>query len=120
MLATAIADIPRVLAVLDHHGEHLFWCGEDLARELIKKQQVRFIRKNSIVRVLVATDRLEQKYGQMATGRGTAMDKTRYSHDHDTPTNPQNVWTLKHLPRAVERIFLAVAEDCGATLRRAA
>ncbi|GAC1500027.1 MAG: hypothetical protein NVS1B14_03730 [Vulcanimicrobiaceae bacterium] len=99
-------------------GEHLFWATEDEARVLIRKKQVRFFRKNGVVRMLMANDNLMAQYGKLTGGRGTAMDKTRYSHDHETETNPKNCWTLKHLPRSTSRIFLSVAQDCGAVIRK--
>jgi hypothetical protein len=107
------SEAPSKLAVVDPQGELLFWVEDgDEARTLIKKRQARLIRKNGRVRMLVATDAFTEEYGSLDGGRGTAFDKTRYSHNHETDTNPEKVWTLKRLPRTTRPVFTRVLDDC--------
>ena len=103
---------PLKLAVVNDCGEHLFWCEEDQARDLIKRRRVRLVRKNGHDRMLVATDELIREYGSLEAGRGTAFDKTRYSHNHETEINPEKVWTLKRISRRDRPVFTAVLDDC--------
>jgi hypothetical protein len=37
---------------------------------------------------------------------------TKYSHNHEAPDNPENVWTLTRLPRSTRKIFIEVVTDC--------
>jgi hypothetical protein len=37
-----------------------------------------------------------------------------YSHNHETDTNPEKVWTLKRIPSDTADIFGAVVLDCAA------
>jgi hypothetical protein len=104
--------VPERLEVIDTTGAHLMWCDDRTARELLKKRQARLVRRNGHVRVLVANDALQAQYGSLAGGRGTAFDKTRYSHNHETADNPEKVWTLKRLPSCTRKVFTAVLDDC--------
>jgi len=39
--------------------------------------------------------------------------RTKYSHHHETQDNPENVWTLKRLPKTTRPVFLRVLSDVG-------
>ncbi len=101
------------LSVIDADGEHLFWVSEDQARDMVRKGQVTVIRRKGSVRALRATSAFDLAYRNLATGRGTALDKTRYSHNHESEDNPEKVWTLRHLANSAQDVFLQVATDCG-------
>lgn len=108
------------LSVIDAAGEHLFWVTEDQARDMVRKGQVTVIRRKGSVRALRATSAFDLAYRNIATGRGTALDKTRYSHNRESEDNPEKVWTLRHLANSSQDVFLQVATDCGGvTVRHA-
>jgi hypothetical protein len=103
---------PEKLAVRNAEGEHLFWCDEDAARDLVKAGKVAIVRRAGRVRFLEAHSHQLTQFGVIDGGRGTALDKTRYSHHRDTDENPEGVWTLVHIPRAAQPIFRAVLDSC--------
>ena len=41
-------------------------------------------------------------------------DPRRYSHNHETETNPPQVWTLRHIPRNQRSLFGSAVNDCAA------
>lgn len=98
--------------MVDIHGEHLFWASENQAHQLLKKRQVRLVRRRGHTRLLVATADFATEYNALDRGRGTALDATRYSHNHETGDNPEKVWTLKRLPRSTRPVFTAVLDEC--------
>lgn len=49
--------------------------------------------------------------------RGRAGNPRRYSHDHETEDNPENVWTLRQIPSQARPVFRAVIEDCMNALK---
>jgi hypothetical protein len=102
--------VPRRLELVDARGEHLMWCDEDLARKFLKARKARMIRKRGRTHLVAIVG--AAKFGSLTGGRGTAMDKTRYSHNHETRDNPEKVWTLKRLPSSTREIFRAVVDDC--------
>ena len=105
--------VPSRIALVDTHGSHLMWCDEQTARELIKARKARLIRKNGYPRMLIASQG-QREFGSLTGGRGTALDKTRYSHNRETRDNPEGVWTLKRLPAATRSIYTAVLDGCRA------
>lgn len=98
--------------MVDGHGQHLFWADDAQARALLKERKARLVRKHGHARILVATDGFAREYGSLEAGRGTAFDKTRYSHNHETRENPEKVWTLKRIARVDRPVFTAVLDDC--------
>jgi hypothetical protein len=50
--------------------------------------------------------------GDDSRKRGRAGNPLRYSHDHETADNPENVWTLREIPSEARRVFTAVLLDC--------
>lgn len=113
----------RGLAVYDaRSGALAFWIGEGHVRELIQQGKVqpkgprrRPARLEWVGPPLTAMWR----FGERPEDRGGGHDireKTHYSHDRETKTNPVNVWALIYLGNDQDSIFLEVASDCGATL----
>ena len=82
------------IAVVDEFGEHLMWADDERARELVKAGEARPIRRKGSVRVLQAAAGWTKPGEADLAGRGTALDHVRYSHRHETPTNPPRVWTF--------------------------
>jgi hypothetical protein len=85
-------------------GEYLWHADEATCRDLLRLGMARLIRprRQSCVRVLQAIVPVRRDEIRML-GRGTALDRTRYSHDHETPENPPRVWTFD------KRVLLATA-----------
>lgn len=96
---SSLSLVPARVAVVDDNGSHLCFVNESRARELIEEKKVRFHGRNGQVRVLVAKAAHRHEFGQLDGGRGTGLDHKRYSHRHETDTNPHNVWTFYDLPR---------------------
>jgi hypothetical protein len=105
------------LPVLDTTGQYLFAVDDVGARELLRRGQCRLIRRRGRDRVLQAVVGLRRDHELRLLGRGTALDRTRYSHNRDNQTNPPRVWTLT--PQPTPAVFGAViASVCvGKTLR---
>ena len=104
--------MPYRIAVLGRAGEFLFWADEERARDLLKTGEVTLIRSGGRVRVLHASSRLVHA---VPDGRGTGLDNTRYSHNHETQQNPPRVWTLKPIRKRDRQAFTAVLGDITAT-----
>ena len=79
------------------------------ARDLLRAGCVRLIRRRGCARVLQAVVPVRREDVRML-GRGTALDRTRYSHDHETADNPRGVWTLLHLPDQPQLFMRVLAE----------
>lgn len=99
----------RKLAVLDAANEHVCWLDEHAARDLIKRGEVELLWSKRRVRALRLIDGSAASAARL---RGLAPVGTRYSHKHETPDNPANVWTLRHLPAHTRTIFRAVVDGC--------
>jgi hypothetical protein len=100
------------IAVIGVSGEHLMWADDARARELVKLGQARPIRRKGRDRVLQAVAGWKKPGEVNLSGRGTALDRTRYSHRRETEDNPQNVWTLVRLGASTRPIFVQVLEEC--------
>jgi hypothetical protein len=81
------------LPVLDQAGTLLFFADDETCRELLRAGQCRLIRRGGRDRALVATSATTRAELQRAGG-GTGFNHTRYSHRHETTTNPPRVWCL--------------------------
>lgn len=109
-----IPSLPEKVELQSEAGDRLGWLGERQARDLIARRKVRIVRRGGKVQKLVAiTAELGASTLQvsMETGRGSALSRTKYSHNHETETNPTNVWTLKPI-RGSRAIFMRVLTDC--------
>lgn len=84
------------LEVRGLEGELLYSADEFEARDLLRAGCVRLIRRRGCARALQAVVPVRREDIRLL-GRGTALDRTRYSHDHETPTNPPRVWTFTKL-----------------------
>ena len=100
------------LPVIDTSGECLFLVDDDGARELLRSGRARLIRRRGRDRALQATSEIHRDEIRLL-GRGTAADHVRYSHNHETPTNPPRVWT--HVPQPSRGVFgRVIASVCAA------
>jgi hypothetical protein len=55
--------------------------------------------------------------GDDSAKRARLGNPRRYSHDHETDDNPENVWTLREIPSKARPVFLTVvAESFGGVL----
>lgn len=96
-------------------GEYLWHADEETCRELIRTGKARLIRtgRRNCARVLQAVVSLRRDDVRLL-GRGTALDRTRYSHNRETEDNPAKVWTLLHLANSTRPVFMAVVTECAA------
>ena len=99
----------RVPVVTDD-GRHVCWADETLARDLLRSRKARLFRRGGAIRMLVVAEGIVARL--KLEGRGTALDRTRYSHNHETYDNPERCWTLRHLGNT-RAIFLRVLLDCA-------
>jgi hypothetical protein len=84
------AQFPDMLPVLDPLGGFLFWADEQLARALLKKDQVRIFRTPTKIRALQAKGPLDE------VPPNKVCSQNRYfglPHHRETDTNPARVWT---------------------------
>lgn len=100
------------LAVIDEFGVHQMWVDDARARELVRAREVRVIRRKGCARVLQVVAGWQKPGRVDPLGRGTALDRTRYSHHRETEDNPPNVWTL--VRQAHHTPFVRVLADCMA------
>ena len=113
--------LPRQIEVVSSSGQHLRWFDEETARQWVDAGKARPVMKAGRVRVLVAliamsadVETFRDERGQFITPSATALDKTRYSLNHETRENPARVWTLKRLPKKDREIYTAVLDGCRA------
>lgn len=88
------------------------WADEDQAHDFLKNREVHLIRRRGRARVLQAVAGWTKPGEVDPLGRGTALDRTRYSHRHEADDNPPNVWTL--IRQAHPAPFVRVLIDCMA------
>ena len=101
------------IAVVDLEGQIVFWATETDARQLVQKGQATVIRKKGRVRFLRATSAFDQAHRNLCGGRGDGLHLQRYSHNHETPENPEKVWVLRRLAKVHHPVFIASVIDCG-------
>ena len=79
-----------------------------VVRKRVRGSLRRFGQRGEIVRIILdsAGDDSHQKR-QHGNPRS-------YSHNHETDTNPENVWTLKRIPSESADIFTAVVDELAA------
>lgn len=49
---------------------------------------------------------------QLQSGPSSIPTGQKYSHCHETPTNPTNCWTLRHIDSQDRHVFIASITDC--------
>jgi hypothetical protein len=99
-----------VVAIHNGVPEILGWVYEDEARRLLETRKVTLCHRKGQARRLLCTD---IKPGERISFARAELKHTRYSHNRETPHNPQNCWTLIHLPEHVQRVFMAVLISAG-------
>ena len=109
-MQTAIRKFPLV-AELNGRKEVIGWVGEEDARRLIKEGKASLTGpwRRRALRITVQT-------GEKIRFASSEIRHTRYSHNHETRENPENVWTLLRLARWTQSVFLAqLLEQCAVT-----
>jgi hypothetical protein len=102
------------IQVLALSGEHLFWADDEQGRDLLRTGKAQLIRCRGRARILQAVVSLRRDGELRMLGRGTALDRTRYSHNRETEDNPEKVWTLKYLSPSLRPVFMRVVSECAA------
>lgn len=83
---------------------------QERVRTLLTAPNVRAIRRPKDRKVIqLRIEDLGRTPGPARHG-----DPRRYSHDHETPDNPVNVWTLRRIPTSARSIFGTAVNDCAA------
>jgi hypothetical protein len=93
----------RLLPVFSFSGEHLYFAGDDEARELLRSQKAR---------ILTTRKGRARALQLIASGAVRPPRPARYSHDRETSDNVRGCWTLIRIPNEDRRIYRAVVDDC--------
>jgi hypothetical protein len=101
-----------MIPVKDRTGEVVFYVSPVRALKMIDKGYIPLGTKKTIRAIQVPPQCDESKPITL-----TAYTGQQYSHHHDTPSNPEGVWTLKQLRKSLRPIFLEVVTSA---IRRAA
>jgi hypothetical protein len=110
----------RGLTAHDKRTGGVLFMAEAIALEYIALGQIQVLGSKSCVRELrwVGTPLPNITTMEEAAGYKPSQARpTKYSHNRDTPDNPQNVWTLKRLPNSTARIYRRVQTDCLSPFR---
>jgi len=102
---------------------HAFWATEDEAHILITAGRIRVVKRRKVKGLYWIGPKLSTPAGSQRAGAPAEeipggrdiRSRARYSHNHETSENVQNVWTLTNLAKFMQPIFLAAATDCGGT-----
>ena len=81
------------IALIDRTGEIIRYATDEEARDLLRERRAEaLVTKRGRIRALrIVSDRELLK-------KGSRAQRTHYSHDRETPTNPEGCWTLIHIP----------------------
>jgi hypothetical protein len=104
----AFAEKLQVIAVLNGVEETLGWVDEPEARRLLEQRKVTLLGTGTKVRKLRYID---IKPGERISFARSELKHTRYSHNHETPDNPEKCWTLIRLPKHTQHVFMAVVSQ---------
>ncbi len=113
----------RGYTVSDPRNGAYFWASEAMVIAFLKDGRIRPQGTKKCVTalhwfgvLLTPADNAQETAGY----KPSESRPTRYSHNHETETNPEKVWTLIYLPGSTASIFLAVARSCHAQISRGA
>lgn len=101
------------LPVKDRAGETLFYVPTQVAERWLAEGRVKPLGTKTRIRAIQLLPEFERDIQHFSKPIPiTAYMGQRYSHKHATEQNPEGVWTHKHQPRSLRRIFLRVVTDC--------
>jgi len=88
--------------------------GPERMRRLAESSNVHLVRRRSSRQVVEIQISDQGDYSRVPASHGNPLS---YSHKHETATNPEKVWTLKHIDERDAPLFRTAVDDC---LKRAA